>query len=275
MTPEEAARLIAQGEGQTTEFKASFAEERKAIETLCAFANADGGSVFLGVSREGNLQGVTIGANTLENFSNRVRAHIDPRLHPSVEILAANGIKIVVASVPKARPGDVFYAYDKPLIRVGRTNQPMSAQEQRARLVQGQDDWSEERDRPRYEVTQASVRRHESGFVPQFNVKQFSGDPVANLEWRFRGPRFPMEWRQASGAALQRTHFGATFDLSQSPQHDDTVGTDEMGFEIRFHWRGRWRSELHRWPITRRELPAKVLWDIGDELLPPLETDVE
>ncbi len=134
-------------------------------------------------------------------------------------------------------------------------------------------DWSEERDRPRYEVTLASVKRLESSFVPQFNVKQFSGDPMASLEWRFRGPRFPMEWRQASGSALNRTHFLNEFDLSKPPRVDDLVGHDELGFEIRFHWRGRWRSDIHRWPMTRRDTGTKVLWDLGSELLPPIETD--
>ncbi|MDI6857184.1 MAG: hypothetical protein QME71_02590 [Dehalococcoidia bacterium] len=46
-----------------------------------------------------------------------------------------------------------------------------------------------------------------------------------------------------------------------------------MGFEIRFRWRDCWRHELHRWPLTRKVLPHKVLWDIGDEILPPLYFD--
>jgi len=43
-----------------------------------------------------------------------------------------------------------------------------------------------------------------------------------------------------------------------------------MGFEIRFHWGGKQRHELHRWPMTRREVNGrKVLWDAGA----PLQTD--
>ena len=55
---------------------------------------------------------------------------------------------------------------------------------------------------------------------------------------------------------------------------DDLINENEIGLEIGFYWRGRWRSELHRWLITRKELPNKVHWDIfSDELLPPKSLD--
>lgn len=273
MTPEEASELIQHGEGQKLEFKTSFAEEKRAIQSLCAFADADGGTVLFGVAPDDNVVGVSIGGNTLENFASRIATHTQPPLCPRIEIVPMPRKDVVATTVDRAERGQLFYAFNVPLIRVGRTNQVMSPDQQRARLLQGQDDWSEERDRPRFEVTQASVTRLETNFVPHFNVRQFSGDPMGSIEWRFRGPRFAMDWRQASGAALDRTHFTESFDLSQPLQDDPLVGGNEMGFEIRFHWRGRWRAELHRWPITRRELPTKVLWDVGPEILPFLEDE--
>jgi hypothetical protein len=273
MTPEEAGSLIDHGEGQTTEFKRSFAEEKRAIESLCAFANADGGTVLFGVAPNGNVVGASIGVNTLENFASRIAAHSQPPLCPRIEIVSIRGKDVAVTTVDRAGRAQLFYAFNVALIRVGRTNQVMSPDQQRARLLQGQDDWSEERDRPRFEVTQASVARLETAFVPQFTVRHFSGGQIAHLEWRFRGPRFAMDWRQASGGALDRTHFTQSFDLSQPPQDDPVVGTNEMGLEIRFYWRGRWRAELHRWPITRRELPTKVMWEVGSEILPSLQDE--
>ena len=81
-----------------------------------------------------------------------------------------------------------------------------------------------------------------------------------------------MEWRQAGGARLAETRLSDRFDLSQASQlDDDLVAVNEIGLEIRFHWYGKARHELHRWPITRRPLPHKILWDVGDEMLPPLE----
>ena len=54
--------LIREGEGQRLEFKASFAEDDDAIRSLGAFANADGGSVLMGVSDDGDMN--SIGSNS-------------------------------------------------------------------------------------------------------------------------------------------------------------------------------------------------------------------
>jgi hypothetical protein len=82
-----------------------------------------------------------------------------------------------------------------------------------------------------------------------------------------------MEYRPASRAALDRTHISACFDLSAPPRVDPVIGTGEMGLEICFHWHGRWRSELHRWPITRRASEQLIQWRVGDEILPPRYSD--
>lgn len=273
MTPDEALELVRQGEGQKVEFKQSIAEEKRAIESLCAFINTEGGAVFFGVSPDGSISGTAIGANRLDRFSNNIRAGTDPPLSPIIDRLALEEKEVVAVTVPRHAPGELFYAFNVPLVRVGATNQRMSSEEQRARLMEGQEDWSEERDRPHFEVTRSGLTGLETEFVPEFNVKQFSGDPVANLDCRIRGPRFGGQWQSATGSALDRTRFKAAFDLSASPRSDDAIGLNEMGFEIRFHWRGRWRTELHRWSITRRKLPHKVLWDVGREILPPIETN--
>lgn len=268
--------LIQQGEGQTVEFKKTFSAEDKAIRTLCAFANADGGTVFFGVRDDGQAVGVSLGANTRENFANKLKAHSSPLLRPQVDILTVGSQTIVAATVAKAAKGEVFAAFYEFAIRVDRTNQAMSPDEVRRRLLEGKTDSSEERGPPTFEVRRQALRRLETEFEPKMVIGHVSGDQIATLEWRFRGPRFVMDWRQASGSALSRTHFIARFDLSQPPREDDEVGLDEMGFEIRFHWRDRWRHELHRWPLTRREHsgpPPKVLWDTGDEILPPLYFD--
>lgn len=134
MTPDEVLALVKAGEGQRVEFKTSLAEERKAIESLCAFANADGGTVLVGVDQQGHPKGVTIGANTLELLSNSIVMHTDPPLYPSIDVLYIDGAAIVVARIDKTLSGEVVYAYGLPFIRVGRTNQRMSAREQRIRL---------------------------------------------------------------------------------------------------------------------------------------------
>lgn len=43
-------RLVAGGESETVEFKQSTGQLARAAETLCAFLNASGGKVVLGVT---------------------------------------------------------------------------------------------------------------------------------------------------------------------------------------------------------------------------------
>ena len=112
MKPEEAQIHIARGEGQNTEFKTSFAEENEAIETLCAFANAEGGTVYLGVKNNGDIIGVSIGQNTLENFANKLCRDTNPPLTPSIQQLELKSYTIVSATVEPPSQGQLFYAFN-------------------------------------------------------------------------------------------------------------------------------------------------------------------
>lgn len=149
-----------------------------------------------------------------------------------------------------------------PLDRLAKAVEDLAERVRRSDLIE------DEQNRPSFAATQVSLTRLEQEFIPVFRLRQLSGLPTAGVQWRFRGPRFHMDWHQASGDALARTHLTGTFDLRQDPQPDDRVGTDEIGLELRLPWEGVWAHELHRWPLQRQELPSKVLWDIGDQLLP-------
>lgn len=48
--------LITQGESATLELKQSF--DKEAIETVCAFANAKGGNLLIGVADNGDIKGI-------------------------------------------------------------------------------------------------------------------------------------------------------------------------------------------------------------------------
>lgn len=54
------------GESQTGEFKSSF--DKTTVESLVAFANAQGGTVLVGVSDVGLINGVTLGEETLNEW---------------------------------------------------------------------------------------------------------------------------------------------------------------------------------------------------------------
>ena len=64
-TDEYYQRLIQQGESARVEFKNSF--QKELIETLVAFANSKGGLVLVGISDAGQITGVDIKAETLQD----------------------------------------------------------------------------------------------------------------------------------------------------------------------------------------------------------------
>ena len=132
-------RLSQQGEGQRLEFKSSFAGDNEAIISLCAFTHAEGGVVFFGVKDDGAIIGTDLGRNTLENFANKVRQNSQPPLSPAIESIYLGEKTVVAASIPKSEPSQLFYAFNTPYIRVGKTNQVMSPDQQRARLMSEQD----------------------------------------------------------------------------------------------------------------------------------------
>ena len=113
-------------ESQDLEFKASFGEWKEAIQALCAFANAKGGRVLVGVDDEGNTTGLQLGRTAIEDFLNKVRQHTDPILYPSVTVRTFGIDSYVEIFVEEADTKPVF-AFDRPYVRVGKTTQKLSA----------------------------------------------------------------------------------------------------------------------------------------------------
>jgi hypothetical protein len=131
------SRIISQinnGEGQHLEFKESFAEDNEAIESLCAFANADSGTVLFGINDGCKMIGVTVGKNTIEQFTNKIRSQTQPPISPTIEQFIEDGKMVVVVSVDKAREGTLHFAFGKAYIRIGKTNQIMTPTEITQRL---------------------------------------------------------------------------------------------------------------------------------------------
>lgn len=125
------SELNPNSESETLELKESFAKD--ALETIGAFANAQGGIIIIGARDNGKIIGVTVGANTLEEWAQKIQAKIQPRTLPSIKIKEHEGRSIAVISVDRSHsPVSVEGRYFK---RVGRTNQLMSNEEIAYRIL--------------------------------------------------------------------------------------------------------------------------------------------
>lgn len=76
-------QLISQGESETLEFKQTF--DKETIETVCAFANAKGGKLLIGVTDEGELKGVQISDETIQQYINQIKTQTEPGLVVDIE----------------------------------------------------------------------------------------------------------------------------------------------------------------------------------------------
>jgi ATP-dependent DNA helicase RecG len=123
MTLAELHNLILAGESQTLEFKQTTGQRSRAMETLCAMLNGEGGRVVFGVTPEGKLVGQAIGENTIEQVANEIR-EISPVVVPDLEQVPVGGDRFaIVLTVPGG--GGPYCYRRKPFLRLGPTTSEM------------------------------------------------------------------------------------------------------------------------------------------------------
>ena len=89
--------LFLAGESQTLEFKTSF--DKTTVESLVAFANAQGGTILVGVSDAGLIHGVTLGKETLNEWLGQIKSATSPSLIPDLVVENVDGKTVVVIHV--------------------------------------------------------------------------------------------------------------------------------------------------------------------------------
>lgn len=115
--------LIATGESQTLEFKASF--DKACIATLVAFANAQGGTVLVGVSDAGLVLGTTVGKETLNEWLGQIKSATSPSLIPDISAYTEQGKTVVAICIGEfpVKPVNTRGRYYK---RVSSSNHQLS-----------------------------------------------------------------------------------------------------------------------------------------------------
>ncbi len=103
LNPTELKSIVATGEGYTTEFKVSIPSNLKGItEEVCAFANASGGVVLIGVDDKNNINGITIDNAKRSAIQNSIN-EISPSLQCEFYFVDVEGKNIAVIEVPSGQ----------------------------------------------------------------------------------------------------------------------------------------------------------------------------
>jgi len=115
-------------ESTTIEWKPSLSQINEIINTISAFSNAEGGRILIGVSNTGKIAGVQIGQDTIENLTNSISQHTDPKVLPRITTKKIKDKEIIIIDV-KESSDHLVLAFGRPYKRVGRSTIRMSKDE--------------------------------------------------------------------------------------------------------------------------------------------------
>ncbi|OGO76486.1 MAG: hypothetical protein A2Y23_01865 [Clostridiales bacterium GWB2_37_7] len=121
MTQADLEIIIQEGESYKIEFKESV--DKSLIEEVCAFANASGGRVFIGISDDGKVTGTDMSNSARSRIQDTLR-QIQPDLNTSLDVFS----NIIVITVPEGK--DKPYSCSKGFfLRVGPNSQKLGRNE--------------------------------------------------------------------------------------------------------------------------------------------------
>lgn len=108
-------------ESETIELKASTAQIGRALETLCAFANTNLGTVYIGIDEKGDVVGQDVSDRTTRKITTDILSQIEPRLFPNVWTETHKGKNVIKIEV-KTAPDKPYFYKGKAYKRVGTSN---------------------------------------------------------------------------------------------------------------------------------------------------------
>lgn len=71
----------------------------ESIETMVAFVNSKGGSLYIGVNDDGNVSRTELGKETVAQWLNEIKCKTIPMLLPDVDIIDVDGKSVVMLSI--------------------------------------------------------------------------------------------------------------------------------------------------------------------------------
>jgi ATP-dependent DNA helicase RecG len=89
--------MIPATESENVEFKSIFNEA--VIETLVAFSNSKGGTVYIGIADDSEIKGVILGKESLVQWINEVKGKTVPQIIPDIETIIVEEKTVVLISV--------------------------------------------------------------------------------------------------------------------------------------------------------------------------------
>jgi ATP-dependent DNA helicase RecG len=130
--------IIKSGEDSTRQFKQNFTNANQLAAEIVAFSNGNGGQIFVGVSDNGNINGLTLDDISRLNqlISNACSQNVRPAINPFTEnISTSQGLVLAITipqgiSKPYSDQSGIFW------VKTGADKRPASSREEILRLAQ-------------------------------------------------------------------------------------------------------------------------------------------
>ena len=117
--------LLAQGEGETLEFKRSTGELKEALQTLCAFLNGSGGTLLFGIRPDGKIEGQHAADHTLRDIAQACDRFEPPAQVSMQRIKVSPDRDAIAVAVRGGRDMRPFVYEGRAYERVGSTTRRM------------------------------------------------------------------------------------------------------------------------------------------------------
>ncbi len=135
MTSQELLAVVSMGEGYEAEFKIALPSKiRELTEEICAFANAAGGRLILGVSDNNTIVGITLDNSHLSRIQNGI-SEIKPRLNCTLEKVTIQDKTMLVITVPSGN-SKPYILSGSVFMRMGPNTQKLTQPEELHDLFQ-------------------------------------------------------------------------------------------------------------------------------------------
>lgn len=135
MNQKDIEKLVRKGESETLEFKKSTGQLRRAMETSCAFLNADGGMVLIGIRPDKKIIGQDVGEGTIRDITAAFGDFDPPAPITFFRVpLEESAREVIVIKATPSNETRPFTYRGKPYERVGTVTRVMP-QERYQRLL--------------------------------------------------------------------------------------------------------------------------------------------
>ena len=156
--------LITSGEGYNVEFKKSIPNKVKEItEEICAFSNAAGGTILLGVDDNNSIQGILFSNAKRSALQNSIN-EITPTLHCNIYTITIDEKEIVIIEVPSG--------LNKPYVLSGAIYVRQGPNSQKLTTVEEMRDFFQQADKIYYDEAPCKTIDITKD-IPDTNINQF------------------------------------------------------------------------------------------------------